>query len=108
MHLFKAVVLVNKGLECDCCVDVSQVHASVFARDEEQALKLVKEFDIYASVEVISLQDSGSVEKVENTGVMVTSSPRSIYRGYYGHDEAIAKAVAEAKAVVSQTQSKAS
>lgn len=104
LNLFKAVVLVNKGLECDCCVDVSQVHASVFAHDDAQARELIGKLDAYATVEVISLQDNGTVEKVENPGVMVSGPGRSIYRGYYGDSDAIAKAVAEAKVAVNKTQ----
>ena len=86
LRLFKAKLLVEKGLNCDCCVKVLSVEADTYAGNEVQARELVKQLDqfAFATVDIQLLEDNGVIEGVKNHGVIVVNSSE-VYSGYHGN-----------------------
>jgi hypothetical protein len=78
VKLFAADLLVEKGLECDCCVSVVRIKANVYAGNETQARELIKAS--YSDIQIRSLEDKGEVNR--DPGINIIASDE-VFRGYY-------------------------
>ncbi len=81
MRLYEVRALAENGLNCDCCVIVSEVTAFVFAKNKKDVKKLVKAYDSDAVVQIVEFITKGKPSDVKLEGVMLVSS-KEIYKGH--------------------------
>lgn len=84
MKIFSTSVLVETGLNCDCCVSVDRVNAEVFAESAESAHGIVQK-DLIGALrigKIENFEDQGTIDRITTHGVRVVSS-EEIFRDVY-------------------------